>query len=133
MPLPRVVYFMDEQLDDNLQECCRPKSMSILSIDTTFNVGDFYMTTTTYQSEKVVRKLVARKLVKLPTCLVLRCFIQPKLRGITFTSPTPFWKVITILKKLLFWVGTGTRLNPSFSNHQRAALLSHVQNMSRMI
>ncbi|XP_022780689.1 uncharacterized protein LOC111321932 [Stylophora pistillata] len=56
MPLPRVVYFMDEQLDDNLQECCRPKSMSILSIDTTFNVGDFYMTTTTYQSEKVVSK-----------------------------------------------------------------------------
>lgn len=47
-PSPTVVYFMDEQLDDILHERCRPKSTSILSIDTTFNV-----TTTTYQSERL--------------------------------------------------------------------------------
>ncbi|KAJ7386858.1 hypothetical protein OS493_006891 [Desmophyllum pertusum] len=43
---PRVVYFVDEQVDGILQECCCPDSMSILSIDTTFNIGNFYVTTT---------------------------------------------------------------------------------------
>ena len=69
------------------------------------------------QRRTKAKRLLARKLVKLPTCLVLRCFIPLKLRGITFTSPTPLWKVSTILKELPFWVGRGTRLNPSFSNH----------------
>ena len=59
-PSPRVVYFLDEQVDDIQRECCRPESTSILSIDTTFNVGNFYVTTTLYQSEKVVSKTTGK-------------------------------------------------------------------------
>lgn len=55
-PAPRVVYFIDEQVDDIIRECCHPNSRCILSIDTTFNVGNFYVTTTMYQSEKVISK-----------------------------------------------------------------------------
>ena len=59
-PAPRVVYFIDEQVEDIIRECCRPNSGCILSIDTTFNVGNFYVTTTMYQSEKVISKKTAK-------------------------------------------------------------------------
>jgi len=59
MPAPRVVYFIDEQVDDIIRECCHPNSRCILSIDTTFNIGNFYVTTTMYQSEKVISKRTA--------------------------------------------------------------------------
>ena len=59
-PAPRVVYFVDEQVDDILRECCCPNSRCILSIDTTFNVGNFYVTTTMYQSEKVISEKTAK-------------------------------------------------------------------------
>ena len=51
---PRVVLYLDEQVDDILQECCPPDSASILSTDTTFNVGNFYVTSTTYQRKKAL-------------------------------------------------------------------------------
>jgi len=57
---PRVEYFIDEQVDDIIRECCRPNSSRILSIDTTFNVGNFYVTTTMYQSEKIISKRTAK-------------------------------------------------------------------------
>ena len=60
MPAPKVLYFIDEQLEDIIRECCRPNFGSILSIDTTFNVGDFNVTTTMYQSEKVISKKTAK-------------------------------------------------------------------------
>ena len=55
-PSPRVVYFDDQQMDDIARECCWPDSAGILSVDTTFNVDTFYVTSTTYQSSKIVSK-----------------------------------------------------------------------------
>lgn len=64
-PSPRVVYFTDEQAEDIVRECCRPDSTSILSIDTTFNVGNYYVTTTLYRSGKIVNRKT-NKAVYLP-------------------------------------------------------------------
>lgn len=41
-------------MDDIQRECCTPDHPSILSIDTTFNVGEFYVTSTTYTSKVVL-------------------------------------------------------------------------------
>lgn len=51
---PRVVFCTDEQLTEIVEECCSVDSKSILAIDTTYNMGDFYVTSTTYQSSKLV-------------------------------------------------------------------------------
>lgn len=56
MPSPRVVFCTDEQIDDVMQDCCSIDSTSILSIDTTFSIGNFYLTSTTYQSSEVVNR-----------------------------------------------------------------------------
>ena len=53
-PFPRVVFCTNEQLEEIVEECCSLKSKSVLSIDTTYNIGDFYMTSTTYQSSRLV-------------------------------------------------------------------------------
>lgn len=45
---PRVVFCTDEQLTKIVEECCSVDSKSILAIDTTYNMGDFYVTSTTY-------------------------------------------------------------------------------------
>lgn len=54
-PNPRVVFATDQQLAEIVEECCTPGSQSVLSIDTTYNVGDFYVTSTTYQSSKFIQ------------------------------------------------------------------------------
>ena len=53
-PSPRVDFCSYEQLEEIIEECCSIDSKSILSIDTTYNVGNFYVTSTTYQSSKFV-------------------------------------------------------------------------------
>ena len=53
-PSPRVVFCTDEQLIEIGEECCSIGSKSVLSIDTTYNVGDYYVTSMTYQSSKFV-------------------------------------------------------------------------------
>jgi len=53
-PSLRVVFCSDEQLEEIKEECSSIDSKSILSIDTTYNVGSFYVTSTTYQSSKFV-------------------------------------------------------------------------------
>ena len=40
--IPRVVVYLEDQIDDILRDCCSAESKSILSIDTTFNVVSFY-------------------------------------------------------------------------------------------
>ena len=55
-PSPRVVVCTDQQIKDIVQECCSVNSTRILSIDTTFNVGNFYLTSTKYQSSKIINR-----------------------------------------------------------------------------
>ena len=64
-PSPRVVFCTDEQLHEIVKECCSTKSQSILAIDTTYNVGDFYVTSTSYQSSKFIHSRTG-KLAVLP-------------------------------------------------------------------
>ena len=47
-PNLRVVFATDQQLAEIVDECCSPTSQCILTIDTTYNIGDFYVTSTTY-------------------------------------------------------------------------------------
>ena len=51
-PAPRVVFSTDDQIKDIIEECCNHNTTSIPLIDTTFNVGDFYVSSTIYQSSK---------------------------------------------------------------------------------
>ena len=60
-PSPRVVFCTDEQLTEIVEECCSMDSKSVLAIDTTNNVGDFYVTSTTYQSSKLVHSRTEQK------------------------------------------------------------------------
>ena len=39
-----------------VQNCCQVNSTSVLSIDTTFNVGKFYVTSTTYQNRNLINQ-----------------------------------------------------------------------------
>lgn len=55
-PSPRVVYIEDWQIAEIVENCCQPDSTCVLSIDTTFNVGQFYVTSTTYQNAKFVNQ-----------------------------------------------------------------------------
>ena len=54
-PNPRVFFASDDQLPEVIQECCSAKSQSILAIDNTYNVGDFYVTSTSYKSGKFIQ------------------------------------------------------------------------------
>lgn len=59
-PFPRVVFCTDEQLEEIIEECCSIDSKSILSIDTSYNVGNFYVTSTTHQSSKFVHSRIGK-------------------------------------------------------------------------
>ena len=48
-PEPMAVVFYDWQLNDLERFCANNHSFSVLSVDTTFNLGDFYVTPTTYR------------------------------------------------------------------------------------
>lgn len=64
-PSPRVVYVEDWQMAEIVENCCQPDSTCVLSIDTTFNVGQFYVTSTMYQNAKFVNQRMG-KLANLP-------------------------------------------------------------------
>ena len=71
-PKLRVLFATDQQLEEIVEECCSPGSHSILFIDTTFNVGDFYVTSTTYQSSKFIHTRTSKAPV-LPGPAALHC------------------------------------------------------------
>ncbi len=48
-PDTRVVLTTKSQLEDLVKFCCDPELISILGVDVTYNMGDFYVTTTTYK------------------------------------------------------------------------------------
>ena len=60
-PSPRVIFCADGQIKDIIEECCKQNSSSILSIDTTFNIGEFYVTSTTYQSSKFYNTEIGKR------------------------------------------------------------------------
>ena len=48
-PEPMCVLFMDWQMDDMVRFLTNHRNFSILTVDTTYNLGDFYVTPTTYK------------------------------------------------------------------------------------
>ncbi|CAB4002353.1 Hypothetical predicted protein [Paramuricea clavata] len=53
-PHPRMVVLTENVVQDVVDFCTNPESFSPFTIDTTFNVGPFYVTTTTYKHLKLV-------------------------------------------------------------------------------
>ena len=45
-PTPRVVFVNKGQMDEIVTNCCGPNATGVFSIDTTYNVGNFYITAT---------------------------------------------------------------------------------------
>ena len=56
LPSLRYVYCPNWLLQNIVNECCHPESISIFSIDTTYNVGNYYVTPTTYQRRNIIHK-----------------------------------------------------------------------------
>ncbi|CAB4043364.1 Hypothetical predicted protein, partial [Paramuricea clavata] len=52
----RVVLATKSQLEDLVKFCCDPESFSILGVDVTYNIGHFYVTTTTYNHLMLVTR-----------------------------------------------------------------------------
>lgn len=48
-PAVRVVLATDSQLEDVVKFCCKPERFSVFGIDVTYDIGDFFVTTTTYR------------------------------------------------------------------------------------
>lgn len=55
-PHPRAVVPTDSVVQDIVDNCTRPDSFQPFTIDTTFNIGPFYVTTTTYKHLKLIDK-----------------------------------------------------------------------------
>ena len=55
-PGVKAVLATEEQLADVVQFCTNPEEFGILGIDVTYNIGDFYITTTTYQHLAIIDK-----------------------------------------------------------------------------
>lgn len=53
---PRAVLASNFQLEDIENMCCNPQKFSIFSMDTTFNIGRLYFTSTVYQHLKLVHR-----------------------------------------------------------------------------
>ena len=47
---PCAVLATQQQLDNIVTYCCQPNNFSVLGVDATFNLGDFYVTMTTYRN-----------------------------------------------------------------------------------
>ena len=52
----RAVLATEEQFADVVRFCCNPEEYGIFGIDVTYNIGDFYVTTTTYEHLALIDK-----------------------------------------------------------------------------
>lgn len=48
-PNVRVVLATKSQLEDLVKFCCNPEGFSVFSVDVTYDIGEFFVTTTTYK------------------------------------------------------------------------------------
>ena len=48
-PSVRAVLASKSQLEDLVKFCCNPEEFSVFSVDVTYDIGDFFVTTTTYK------------------------------------------------------------------------------------
>ncbi len=53
-PQPRLVFLCNETLEQIVEICCQPDSAIPLCIDTTFNIGKLFVTSTVYQNPKII-------------------------------------------------------------------------------
>ena len=53
-PEPAFVLALDRQLDDRVRFCAIPDGLSVLTVDPTFNLGDFDVTPTTYRHRLLI-------------------------------------------------------------------------------
>ena len=60
-PEPHCVLFYDWQLNDVSRFTTKPGSFTVLTADTTYNLGDLYVTPTTYQQSMLVYIIITEK------------------------------------------------------------------------
>ena len=53
-PEPRLVVLTDNVVQDVVDHCTNPEMFTLFTIDTTFNVGLFYVTNTTYRHLRLI-------------------------------------------------------------------------------
>lgn len=82
---PRVVFATYQQLAEIVEECCTLGSSSILAIDTIYNVGDFYVSSTTYESSRFIQTRTGKAAV-LPGPAMLHVRISEK--EVKYFAPT---------------------------------------------
>ena len=111
-PSPRVVICLEDQIKDIVKDCCSPGSISILSIDTTFNVGYVYLTSTTFQSSKLLNK----KWESLQTFLVPQYCMLPRPVTTTYISSTRCLNATTNLNESTSLEETGIKHSLVSSN-----------------
>ena len=59
-PTPRVVFVNKGQMEEIVTNCCGPNATGVFSIDTTYNVGNFYVTATSYQNRMFIHNQTGR-------------------------------------------------------------------------
>lgn len=64
-PDPRVVLVSQAEMDEICTNCCGPSATGVFAIDTTYNVGNFFVTARRYQNRKFIHKQAGR-IVNLP-------------------------------------------------------------------
>lgn len=59
-PTPRVVLVSQRQMDEICTNCCGPNATGVFAIGTTYDVGNFFVTATSYQNRKFIHKQTGR-------------------------------------------------------------------------
>lgn len=55
-PSIRVVFATKSQLEDLVKFCCNPEEFSVFRVDATYDIGEFFVTTTTYKHLMLVNR-----------------------------------------------------------------------------
>ena len=64
-PQPRIVFSHGEVLEEIIELCFQPTNTVPLCIDTTYHIGDMFVTSTTYQNTKLIDRKT-KKFANLP-------------------------------------------------------------------
>ena len=59
-PTPRVVFVNQGQMEEIVTNFCGPSATGVFSIDTTYNVGNFCVTATSYQNRMFIHNQTGR-------------------------------------------------------------------------
>ena len=119
-PSMRFVYCPEWVLSNVVRECCTTTTRCIFSIDTTYNIGQFYVTPTTYQMEDIEHKESGSARAHFPGPAMFH--VKRTMRDFIYFSST-LCEINTEFSKLKFIGGDRDDAQRHFLNPLRAPLL----------